>query len=226
MLYRFRLPYSGLEYARVVLGGESWTALAEGLQDVLCAHYRMTPTPSCRPARRATTSTSAACPDCPSRSFTSSPREATASTTATTSSSWTRPAPARAISPPASASPLVEPGYRVLYARATDLAQLQAARRDLALQAVIRRLHKFHLVAYVDKDRNETSALFELVGTRYEYRLLMVTTNQPFSAWERIFADKAMTVAAVDRLVHHAHIPTLEGESYRRPNASADVRPP
>ena len=117
---------------------------------------------------------------------------------------------------------LVERGYRVLYARATDLVQkLQAARRDLALEAAIRRLHKFHLVilddiAYVDKDRNETSALFELVGTRYEYRSLMVTTNQPFSAWERIFADKAMTIAAVDRLVHHAHILTLEGESYRR----------
>ena len=117
---------------------------------------------------------------------------------------------------------LVERGYRVLYARATDLVQkLQAARRDLALEAAIRRLHKFHLVvlddiAYVDKDRNETSALFELVGTRYEYRSLMVTTNQPFSAWERIFADKTMTIAAVDRLVHHAHILTLEGESYRR----------
>ena len=117
---------------------------------------------------------------------------------------------------------LVERGYRVLYARVTDLVQkLQAARRDYALEAAIRRLHKFHLVvlddiAYVDKDRDETSALFELVGTRYEHRSLMVTTNQPFSAWERIFADKAMTIAAVDRLVHHAHILTLEGESYRR----------
>lgn len=101
------------------------------------------------------------------------------------------------------------------------MQKLQAARRDYALEAAIRRLHKFHLVvlddiAYVDKDRDETSALFELVGTRYEYCSLMVTTNQPFSAWERIFADKAMTIAAVDRLVHHAHILALEGESYRR----------
>lgn len=117
---------------------------------------------------------------------------------------------------------LVERGYRVLYARATDLVQkLQAARRDLALEAAIRRLHKFHLlvlddIAYVDKDRNETSALFELIGTRYEYRSLLVTTNQPFSAWERIFADKSMTIAAVDRLVHHSHILTLDADSYRR----------
>ena len=44
-------------------------------------------------------------------------------------------------------------------------------------------------IAYVDKERNETSALFEFVGRRY--RSLMVTTNQPFSTWERIFADKA-----------------------------------
>ena len=44
-------------------------------------------------------------------------------------------------------------------------------------------------IAYVDKGTHETSALFEFVGRRY--RSLMVTTNQPFSTWERIFADKA-----------------------------------
>lgn len=128
---------------------------------------------------------------------------------------------------------LVERGYRVLYARATDLVQkLQAARRDLALEAAIRRLHKFHLVvlddiAYVDKDRNETSALFELVGTRYEYRSLLVTTNQPFSAWERIFADKAMTIAAVDRLVHHAHILTPKARAAAdKPPSNAPATPP
>ena len=43
-----------------------------------------------------------------------------------------------------------------------------------------------------------------------------VEAYRAFVAWERIFADKAMTIAAVDRLVHHAHILALEGESYRR----------
>ena len=73
----------------------------------------------CPPARRLTTSTSAASPNCRSRSSASLPLQATGSTTVTTSSSSARPTPARAISPPASASPLVERGYRVLDARAT-----------------------------------------------------------------------------------------------------------
>jgi DNA replication protein DnaC len=46
--------------------------------------------------------------------------------------------------------------------------------------------------------------LFELVAHRYERASLMITANQPFSQWDRIFTDTSMTVAAVDRLIHHA----------------------
>jgi DNA replication protein DnaC len=71
-------------------------------------------------------------------------------------------------------------------------------------------------ISYVRKDQAETSAMFELIAERYERRSLLITANQPFSAWDQIFPDPAMTVAAIDRLVHHATILELNVESYRR----------
>ena len=58
--------------------------------------------------------------------------------------------------------------------------------------------------------------LFEFIAHRYESGTLIVTANQPFSAWDSIFTDGMMTVAAIDRLIHHATIIELEGESYRK----------
>jgi hypothetical protein len=58
--------------------------------------------------------------------------------------------------------------------------------------------------------------LFELIARRYETRSLAIAANQPFSAWNRVFPDQAMTVAAIDRLVHHATILEMNGESFRR----------
>jgi DNA replication protein DnaC len=58
--------------------------------------------------------------------------------------------------------------------------------------------------------------LFELIAHRYETGSLIITSNQPFSAWDQIFDDNMMTVAAIDRLVHHATIQAIKGESYRK----------
>jgi hypothetical protein len=100
-------------------------------------------------------------------------------------------------------------------------AEAQVARRELALEAAINRLDRFHLLilddlAYVSKDQAETSVLFELIGARYERRSTLVTANQPFGDWGKIFQDPAMTLAAVDRLIHHATIFEMNVESYRR----------
>lgn len=127
---------------------------------------------------------------------------------------------------------LVENGWRVLFTRTTDLVQrLQIARRELALEAAIARLDKYHLLilddlAYVTKDQAETSVLFELIGARYERRSLLVTANQPFGEWGKIFPDQAMTLAVVDRLVHHATIFEMNVESYRRRAALERKRSP
>jgi DNA replication protein DnaC len=117
---------------------------------------------------------------------------------------------------------LVEKGYRVLFTRTTDLVQkLQQARRDLLLESAIAKLDKFHLlilddITYVTKDQAETSVLFELISARYERRPILITANQPFGEWNAIFPDPAMTLAAVDRLIHHATIFEMNVESYRR----------
>ena len=117
---------------------------------------------------------------------------------------------------------LVENGRRVLFARTSDLVQrLQVARRELALEAAINRLDRFHLLilddlAYVSKDQAETSVLFELISPRYERRSTLITANQPFGAWGKVFPDPAMTLAAVDRLLHHATIFEINVDSYRR----------
>lgn len=122
---------------------------------------------------------------------------------------------------------LVEAGRRVLYTRTTDLVQrLQAARRDLALEAALARLDRFDLIilddiGYAQKDQAETSVLFELIARRYETRSLAIAANQPFSAWDRIFPDPAVTVAAIDRLVHHATILEMNVDSYRRRAAAS-----
>tara|TARA_R110000772_G_scaffold17147_1_gene48022 strand:+ start:10243 stop:10542 length:300 start_codon:yes stop_codon:yes gene_type:complete len=71
-------------------------------------------------------------------------------------------------------------------------------------------------LAYVTKDQAETSVLFELISARYERRSTLITANQPFGEWNRVFPDPAMTLAAVDRLVHHATIFEMNVESYRR----------
>jgi len=120
---------------------------------------------------------------------------------------------------------LIENGWRVLFTRTTDLVQkLQVARRELQLEAAIAKLDKFDLLilddlAYVTKDQAETSVLFELISARYERRSMLITANQPFGEWNRVFPDPAMTLAAVDRLVHHATIFELNVESYRRRTA-------
>ena len=127
---------------------------------------------------------------------------------------------------------LVENGWRVLFVRTTDLVQkLQVARRELALEAAIEKLDKYHLLilddlAYVTKDQAETSVLFELISARYERRSLLITANQPFGEWGKIFPGEAMTLAAIDRLVHHATIFEMNVESYRRKTAIEKKRGP
>ena len=120
---------------------------------------------------------------------------------------------------------LVENGWRVLFARTTDLVQqLQVARRELALESAIARLNRYDLlilddISYVTKDQAETSVLFELIAARYERRSMLITANQPFGEWGKIFPEKAMTLAAIDRLVHHSTILEMNVESYRRREA-------
>src|SRR3546814_14921430 len=91
------------------------------------------------------------------------------------------------------------------------------------------KLDKFDLIvlddlSYVRKDQVETSALFELIAHRYERHSLAITANQPFSAWDNVIPDPSMAVAAIDRLVHHAPIFEINGESYRKRSTVARIQ--
>jgi DNA replication protein DnaC len=120
---------------------------------------------------------------------------------------------------------LVELGATVRFLSATALVQLlQAAKVNLHLQSALLKLDKYDLLilddlSYVKKSDAETSVLFELIAHRYELKSLMITANHPFSAWDDIFSDSTMTVAAVDRLVHHAVILEIHAESFRQQTA-------
>jgi DNA replication protein DnaC len=119
---------------------------------------------------------------------------------------------------------LIEQGTRVKWMPATALVQLlQQAKKELDLMAAMTRLDKYRVliiddIGYVKKTDSETQVLFEFIAHRYESGSLIITSNQPFSHWDQIFPDTIMTVAAVDRIIHHATIIEIDSESYRRKN--------
>jgi DNA replication protein DnaC len=117
---------------------------------------------------------------------------------------------------------LIEKGIPVRHYTTTALVQqLQQARAQLQLEDALQKLDKYRLLilddfGYVKKSDQETYVLFELIAHRYETGSLIITSNQPFSEWDRIFPDEMMTVAAIDRLVHHANLIEVRSDSYRR----------
>lgn len=120
---------------------------------------------------------------------------------------------------------LIAQSKRVKFTSSTALVQqLQKAREALVLDEALKKLDKYELlilddIGYVKKSDSESQVLFELIAHRYERNSLLITTNQAFSEWDSIFGDNMMTVAAIDRLVHHADIYKIEGDSYRRKQA-------
>ncbi|MEN8445691.1 MAG: IS21-like element helper ATPase IstB [Cyanobacteria bacterium J06555_13] len=125
------------------------------------------------------------------------------------------------------AQAMLEKGRRVKFFNALALVQqLQQDKQQLLLQSRLKKLDRFDLLilddlGYVQKSEAETSVLFELIAHRYERKSLMITANQPFSQWDSIFPDSMTTVAAVDRLVHHAVIFEIKADSYRKQQAAA-----
>ena len=112
-------------------------------------------------------------------------------------------------------------GHRVLFRTATEwVALLADAQRQGRLDDELRRLERIPLlicdeVGYIPFDPQAANLMFMLVSRRYERQSLIVTSNKPFSAWGEIFGDDAVAVAMVDRLVHHAELISLKGDSYR-----------
>lgn len=112
-------------------------------------------------------------------------------------------------------------GHRVAFATASDwVARLLDAQRLGRLSPELRRLGRTPLVivdevGYVPFDPEAAKLMFHLVSGRYERASLIVTSNKPFSVWGEVFGDDDVATAMIDRLVHHAEILALKGDSYR-----------
>jgi len=120
---------------------------------------------------------------------------------------------------------LLEQSVKVKFMSSTSLVQnLQKAKQELTLDIELKKLDKYELlilddIGYVKKTDSESEVLFELIAYRYERCSLLITSNQAFDKWDTIFTDNMMTVAAIDRLIHHALIYEIEGDSYRKKQA-------
>jgi DNA replication protein DnaC len=120
---------------------------------------------------------------------------------------------------------LIQAGKSVLFTPCALLVQeLLRAKQELKLDRHIKRLAKHDVIiiddiGYVQHNREEMEVLFTLLAERYERGSILLTSNLPFSKWERIFKDPMTTAAAIDRLIHHGVILELNNGSYRMEQA-------
>ena len=116
---------------------------------------------------------------------------------------------------------LIEAGHSVLFTPTYALVQhLQAAKRELELPRILRKLDRYELlilddIGYTRQGPEDAEVLFTLMAERYERRSLMITSNLMFSKWDRIFQNEMTTAAAIDRLVHHSVVLEFDVESFR-----------
>jgi DNA replication protein DnaC len=129
-------------------------------------------------------------------------------------------------------------GHRALFATASEwVDRLATAHHTGRLQAELVRLGRYPLlivdeVGYIPFEPEAANLFFQLVSSRYERASLIVTSNKPFGRWGEVFGDDVVAAAMIDRLVHHAEVIALKGDSYRLkdrdlgrvPTAAADER--
>jgi DNA replication protein DnaC len=115
-------------------------------------------------------------------------------------------------------------GHRVLFATAAQwVDRLAEAHHTGRLQDELRRLARYPLivvdeVGYIPFEPEAANLFFQLVSSRYERASLIVTSNKPFGRWGEVFGDDVVAAAMIDRLVHHAEVVALKGDSYRLKN--------
>ena len=115
-------------------------------------------------------------------------------------------------------------GHRVLFATASEwVNRLADAHTAGRLQAELAKLGRYPLlvideVGYIPFEPEAANLFFQLVSARYERASLIVTSNKPFGRWGEVFGDDVVAAAMVDRLVHHAEVIALKGDSYRLRN--------
>jgi DNA replication protein DnaC len=112
-------------------------------------------------------------------------------------------------------------GHRVAFGTASGwVARLIEARHSGRLQDELVKLGRVPLlivdeIGYIPFEAEAANLFFQLVSARYERASLIVTSNKPFGRWGEVFGDDTVAAAMIDRLVHHAEVISLKGDSYR-----------
>ncbi len=112
-------------------------------------------------------------------------------------------------------------GYSVLFTQAAELmASLLKASESGRLEDRLRQLNKPKLLiidelGYLSLGREASHLFFQLVSRRYERGSLLLTSNRSIREWGSVFGDTVVATAILDRLLHHSHVLTIRGESYR-----------
>ncbi len=119
-------------------------------------------------------------------------------------------------------------GHSVLFTTAAkmlvDLGSVQASPH--LFQQRLRKYTRVGLlccdeVGYLSYDARAADLFFQVVSERHEKRPVVLTTNLAFADWQTIFPNASCTVALIDRVIHHADVIAIEGDSYRRREAEA-----
>ena len=120
-------------------------------------------------------------------------------------------------------------GHDVRFYRVSELvAKLQERHVSGTLTRFQKELMRCDLlildeVGFVPFHQTGAELLFHVISECYEQRSLIVTSNLEFGQWNSVFGDTRLTKALVDRLVHHAHILSFTGESYRWRHALSSI---
>lgn len=116
---------------------------------------------------------------------------------------------------------LIDSGRKIYFTTCALLLQeLLLAKKELKLPRLLKKISRYDVIiiddiGYVQQEKEEMEVLFTLLADRYERGSVMITSNLPFSKWEKIFKDPVMTAAAIDRIIHHSVILELNISSYR-----------
>lgn len=111
--------------------------------------------------------------------------------------------------------------YTVWYTSCIDLIEnMSHAREQGRLRRKLTWLRKPHLmlideVGYELLTKEQANLFFQVINARYEHGSMILTTNKPFARWAEMLGDEAIATATIDRLLHHAHVYSLKGDSYR-----------
>ena len=118
----------------------------------------------------------------------------------------------------------------MLFVNAKELVDtLKDELRNGTLQAFLKKLSKIELLiidelSYINMDKEKESLFFQIIRQRYEKSSLIITTNLPIGRWNELFTGQLAATAILDRLLHHCHLISITGDSYRVKGSNLSVK--